>query len=131
MSTKAKRHTHKYYQAEVSAGRLWACALPDCGHWMPAHYANLVLGKASLCWKCGERLIIGSEHMKMTKPLCDACNPEFKIPEATIPLVKPKSSEEILRGEAKELDANLCVRCRQHPKSPSNNLGLCIPCFLL
>lgn len=73
-SSKSKRHTHKYYRVQLGSDKVWACALPDCNHHMPTHMTPLVLGKSSLCWKCGEALVLDPINMKMDKPICDDCN---------------------------------------------------------
>jgi hypothetical protein len=73
MATKAKRHTHKYHRVNAGYQMLWACALPDCNHHMPLHLTALVEGKASICWKCGEQMILDSDAMKLDKPICIDC----------------------------------------------------------
>lgn len=75
MSTKAKRHTHKYYKAKLPYHTVWACALKDCTHHMPPHMSDLVIGKGSLCWKCENELIMDDRSMAMDKPLCEDCDP--------------------------------------------------------
>ena len=77
MSTKAKRHTHKYYRAKLTFHTVWACALPDCSHHMPPHIADLVRGKSSLCWKCEKPLIMDGRAISMDNPLCESCDPNF------------------------------------------------------
>jgi len=73
MSTKAKRHTHKYHHVDLDFGKVWACALPNCNHYMPLHMNNLVPGKNSICWGCGESFILDSINMKNDKPVCNEC----------------------------------------------------------
>jgi hypothetical protein len=74
MATKARRHIHKYYKANLAGVKVWACALPECTHYMPAHMAALVDGKASLCWKCEDRFILNPSNMTEDKPICDECS---------------------------------------------------------
>jgi hypothetical protein len=81
MSTKSKRHTHKYYRV----GELWTCALPDCLHHMPKHYEPMLLNKGFYCWSCGEINQLREEHLKLnpkyfsetdkipTHPICWNC----------------------------------------------------------
>ena len=71
--SQAKRHTHKYYRAEVAWGRVWACALPDCHHYMPQHMESLMNGKSSICWECGEKFVMTPASMEMDKPVCASC----------------------------------------------------------
>lgn len=74
MSTKAKRHVHKYHHISVGTmGKVWCCALPDCSHYMPAHMEGMVLGKNSICWSCESVFILDSNAMDLDKPLCGKC----------------------------------------------------------
>lgn len=88
-----KRHkTHKYHRIQLDFGRVWACALSDCTHYMPKHMENLVEGKQSFCWNCNEIFILDSISMKDDKPICINCRvgrpePEDKI-DADNPLLK-------------------------------------------
>lgn len=74
MATKSKRHTHKYYRASTSFGKVWACALPDCNHYMPQHMDSMVTGKNSLCWTCGEQFQLNAINMRDKQPMCDECS---------------------------------------------------------
>jgi len=74
MATKARRHTHKYHKLNLSGSTVWACALPNCNHYMPAHLTPMVAGKASICWKCGADMILDDSNMKDDKPVCSECN---------------------------------------------------------
>lgn len=73
MSTKAKRHTHKYHKVEAVGIKIWACALPDCNHHMPPHYKNTLPGKATICWECDEDTVLDTVNMRMDKPKCPNC----------------------------------------------------------
>ena len=73
MSVKGRRHVHKYYRADALGVRIWACAFPTCSHHMPPHYAALIEGKASICWKCGEVMVLDGSNMSMDKPICNDC----------------------------------------------------------
>jgi len=71
--SKAKRHAHKYHKVQTPFGKIWACALSDCSHHMPHHYEGLLPGKYSVCWGCGELLILDAVSMKEDKPRCIEC----------------------------------------------------------
>lgn len=75
-SNKARRHTHKYHQVIISGSPLWACALPDCNHYMPLNMTPMVVGKASICWQCNEPMILDKENMKLEQPICVNCSPK-------------------------------------------------------
>lgn len=71
---KAKRHVHKYHYINLPImGKVWACRLPDCNHYMPKHLEPTVEGKNSICWECGEAFTLDSEAMKEEKPRCENC----------------------------------------------------------
>ena len=78
----SKRHPHKYHKIQLSFGKVWACALPECSHYMPLHMTELVVGKFSICWKCGEQFVLEPHHLKLDKPICNDCNP-FEIKSIT------------------------------------------------
>lgn len=73
MASKAKRHTHKYQKVQLGFGKVWACALPDCNHYMPSHMTIMVEGKNSLCWGCNESMILDITAMMIDRPICDNC----------------------------------------------------------
>jgi hypothetical protein len=79
MSTKAKRHTHKYYKVSIAGQNVWACALPDCNHYMPKHMDSLVPGKASICWSCSGPMILDPLNMENNNPICDDCSGRASI----------------------------------------------------
>lgn len=72
-STKAKRHTHKYHKIEINGEKVWKCGFGNCNHYMPKHQENLVIGKDSFCWGCGEEITLGPENMGMDLPECYDC----------------------------------------------------------
>ena len=74
MATKAIRHVHKYMRINMSSHKIWACALPECNHYMPIHLEELVPGKASICWECGDKMILDLDNMKSDKPKCAECS---------------------------------------------------------
>lgn len=72
----SKRHTHKYHKLRDG---LWHCALPDCTHYMPSNVAECLPGKRSICWQCGNEMILDDNSMKNENPICFNCsNPELK-----------------------------------------------------
>lgn len=71
--SKAKRHIHKYHQVQMGYNKVWACARPDCNHYMPQHMSAMVVGKGSICWNCQGDLILDAENMKDDRPECREC----------------------------------------------------------
>ncbi len=66
----SKRHTHKYRKLP---SQIWACGLGDCTHYMPLNMIEMMEGRISLCWSCGDKLILGISELKMDKPICSNC----------------------------------------------------------
>ena len=73
MAGKNKRHTHKYHRINIAGDMLWACALPDCYHYMPRHMNNMVIGKKSICWSCNNDLVMDTRSMQSNMPQCLDC----------------------------------------------------------
>lgn len=73
MATKAKRHIHKYHRVTLTFAKVWACALPDCNHFMPKQIEAIVMGKASICWQCGDNMLLDERAMDEDKPRCPKC----------------------------------------------------------
>jgi hypothetical protein len=40
---------------------------------MPAHYTELLPGRASICWECAENFILTKENMRRKQPICPDC----------------------------------------------------------
>lgn len=87
---KRRTHVHQYhriYPYGRPANRsnresgVWACALPDCTHYMPHNVEGQVVGKLSLCNTCMEAFVLDNENMKNDKPICTSCtHPELAMP---------------------------------------------------
>jgi hypothetical protein len=75
-------HVHKYIYAELGGERvihengkkkfikvpgfpIFRCILPDCNHYVSR---NNALGMKTICWRCGEEMIMKVYHLKETKP---------------------------------------------------------------
>lgn len=71
--SKAKRHPHKYHRVDTTFGKVWACALSDCNHYMPQHMESLLPGKNAICWSCNEPMVLDSDNMKEDRPRCISC----------------------------------------------------------
>lgn len=89
--SKSKRHIHKYYRTDLQFTKVWRCALPDCNHYMPPHIAQLVEGRGSICWGCGEIFVLDGHNMKDDQPQCYDCKPiETSNSEGLAELLKQK-----------------------------------------
>lgn len=45
---------------------------------MPKHYEEMVPGKLSICWGCGESMTLDPDNMRLNQPICFECaHPEF------------------------------------------------------
>ena len=73
--TGGKKHIHKYQRIQRTyRDGVWACALPDCTHFMPHNVSDQVPGKLSLCWDCGEPFILDETNMDKDRPVCFKCS---------------------------------------------------------
>ncbi len=78
----AKKHIHKYHKINFFNGKVWACALPDCSHYMPNHLVDMVPGKQSICWHCGESFIMDAHNMVDDRPVCAKCSAGTNVRDA-------------------------------------------------
>jgi late competence protein required for DNA uptake (superfamily II DNA/RNA helicase) len=76
MSTKngAKRHTHKYMKLP---SQVWACGFGDCTHYLPSNMTAMIHGRQSICWECGDTMLLEEKQLKMDKPYCNNCILKF------------------------------------------------------
>ena len=96
-STKSKRHIHKYHLVPLGASPVWACALPNCNHYMPDHMSAMVPGKMSLCHGCDESFVLDKGAMCDNQPKCMDCRGITVTENISIPL--SSAMEEYLRGK--------------------------------
>jgi hypothetical protein len=76
---KDSHEVHKYHRISLHYAQVWACALPKCRHHMPAYLTPTLLGKASICWSCGNEFILDEENMKHEQPKCLSCSSPVKF----------------------------------------------------
>ena len=74
--TGGKKHIHKYHRINDT----WYCALPDCTHFIPRNVpSEAMLGKASICWECGNEMILDEDLLREDKPRCGNCSPNIAV----------------------------------------------------
>lgn len=144
MSTKAKRHVHKYHKIPLGSTPVWACALSDCNHYMPKHLESMItMGtKASICWVCGNEFVLKGDALNMDKPICDKCNAIVtemgESPNMTRDSLLDRTRTAV--AEAKDIIAQsdlnkgverqLCTKCGRHYQLQGNPDGWCYMCFV-
>jgi len=69
---------HKYHRVKLKFGEVWACAHASCPHYMPDYLTPTLLGKTSICWGCGDDLILDESNMKNDQPKCANCDKSTK-----------------------------------------------------
>ena len=74
----SEKHIHKYQQVHTKFKTLWKCGIPSCKHFMPEHLTALIIGRASLCWNCGETFVMTEEKMSSPRPICNNCDESTK-----------------------------------------------------
>jgi len=72
----AKKHIHKYHKVSIGFTKVWACAMPNCSHYMPHNMEDLVIGKSSFCWNCNGPIVLDETTMQNDKPICRTCKIE-------------------------------------------------------
>ena len=89
------KHIHKYYRKRMGKDyKVYACALPDCSHYIAA---DLIVGKKTVCWVCGRVTIVYRDsNGVLARPHCKSCT-KRKTEEETIDL-PPLMVPDILPG---------------------------------
>jgi hypothetical protein len=69
------KHVHRYQRRNIAKSQgktylVYYCSLPDCNHYL---VPELVVGKKSICWKCGEAFILTADLARLAKPHCKKC----------------------------------------------------------
>ena len=69
------KHVHRYQRTNIAKQQgkkyeVYRCSLPDCNHYL---VPELVVGKKSVCWRCGETFILVADLARLAKPHCKAC----------------------------------------------------------
>jgi hypothetical protein len=65
-------HVHKYLRIEWGKKKtpVMRCVLPNCTHYV---HMEMVLGRQSICWKCGAPFVIDRLAVTRKKPKCYTC----------------------------------------------------------
>lgn len=126
--SKKRQHVHQYIKIYPHAqgktvinkiNGVWACALPDCTHYMPHNVEGQVEGKMSRCNRCMEYFILDQYNMQNDRPMCDTCaNPSgIVIPESYDPekmevrtYLANKSGRELHEVTDAEIEHNIQLR---------------------
>lgn len=89
-----KKHVHKYYRLDMMGTKVWACALPNCSHYMPKHLEPSIANRLSVCWQCeSDSMLMGPLQLERVKPICEKCmgiDEEPEISPALMELMKQK-----------------------------------------
>lgn len=69
---KVPAHIHKYHKVKwgKSGTVIWKCAILGCSHYL---HVEFILGKNSICWKCGTKFLMTYVKLLRNKPKCDSC----------------------------------------------------------
>jgi hypothetical protein len=71
---KIKHGTHRYHRRALGSNKVWACAVPNCTHFIPRYMeAALIEGRLSLCNNCGNEFTLTPDALKEDEPRCDEC----------------------------------------------------------
>lgn len=65
-------HTHKYERVRLGASGyiVFKCTVPDCPHFINK---KLVVGKKTICWRCGHEAVMTKQMAEFKKPHCRQC----------------------------------------------------------
>lgn len=72
-TNKTGKHIHKYMKVDLKFASVYRCALPTCNHYQPPHLHDLLIGKASICWGCGNQFTMDEDSLTEDFPKCMDC----------------------------------------------------------
>ena len=76
-STKVEWRDGKRYLVKTGSGYpVLKCMLPNCSHYVPI---DMGVGRKSICWGCGQELVLTPLTVKMKKPVHDECKRRRKV----------------------------------------------------
>jgi len=67
-----EKHVHKYVRVAMGS-RGWTvykCSIPDCTHFIQE---KLVIGRSTICWRCGSTFIMTRHTATLKEPHCRSC----------------------------------------------------------
>lgn len=90
---KSDHEVHKYYRTEFSNSgtTIYRCGLPGCPHFV---YEPLVIGRFSVCWRCGNDFIINKKTIRNRKLHCEECTKGKEQVRKDV----PKLIDEFIKG---------------------------------
>lgn len=63
--TKIVKKEGKKYIKKVGGYPVYKCSLPGCNHFVPR---DLAAGRESICWICGDKMVMNSYSITLKKP---------------------------------------------------------------
>lgn len=70
MRKKQIDHIHKYKRVKLGKFVVYKCDLINCSHFIRS---ELVEGRLSICWTCGEPFPMTKASTKLVRPHCVSC----------------------------------------------------------
>ena len=108
------KHVHRYEKTTLGRNKwpIHRCNLPDCNHYVAS---ELVIGKFSICHRCGEKFIISKPVSRLAKPHCMKCierkvKPEVK--QLVDKMFNDLNLEELLTPESESLEITSNIELR-------------------
>jgi hypothetical protein len=62
------KHIHRYLRVKLGGKKIWRCSIPGCTHYLRHEMA---MGQNSICWVCGNTMVLTPKIMLCVKPHCD------------------------------------------------------------
>ncbi len=97
-----QKHVHKYRRFVWPNGtKAFRCTLPACHHFIAEH---LIVGKKSVCWRCGNEFVINEKTARLAKPQCDCRKKsDAAMEEPTKELLKSAPPGGVMHARSQEL----------------------------
>jgi len=87
-------HKHKYYKETTRKGLfLFRCGLEKCSHFV---HEGIIIGRESLCWRCGESFVITKQTTRNKYFHCFDCTKRKTVEESNV--VNDSAIDDLIKG---------------------------------
>jgi hypothetical protein len=69
-------HIHKYQRIKLGKFVVFKCTIGGCPHYIRK---ELIVGRQTICWRCGQPFFIDKSAARLKSPHCDCENRERDV----------------------------------------------------
>jgi hypothetical protein len=87
-----EQHIHKFERVKIGDKKysVYKCMKPDCTHYVSP--PELVVGRRTECWRCGNVVVVTKAMAKQKKPHCRGCTRPYHY--KSLPPIQSRNPQE-------------------------------------